>query len=154
MKKKNNIFQLTPAYVYEEIQLRALESVLLNNLPYFERKVKRWFSREFSTPLPEVEKLNWDYILTHYYESNLENKTFNEVFDSAVSHYLPEFIEDEEKSNQEFAKSLLKEQKQTIENKRKTTQSLEEKDQEQEGDAKPQPKEVSLSFDEDDPTEQ
>ena len=42
-------------------------------LAYFYRKICRWYSREFSTPLHEVEKLPITDVLTHYYESHYED---------------------------------------------------------------------------------
>jgi len=54
--------------------LKALEIIALKSRekPDFGsevRKLCRWFSKEFSTPLEEVEKMDLHYILLHKYES-------------------------------------------------------------------------------------
>lgn len=53
--------------------LKALEILALKSRekPDFEselRKIQRWFSKSFSTPLKEVEQLDIHYLLQHKYE--------------------------------------------------------------------------------------
>lgn len=98
----------------QNAQLLAIEGILENTPEFFERKVRRWFSKEHSTPYLDTFKIPWDELLLHYYESSLSKRTYNEVFDIAVEEYLPEFINKEEQELEEFAKSLLNEQKATI----------------------------------------
>jgi hypothetical protein len=46
---------------------------------YFIRKVFRWYSKEFSTPLHEVLELPLDDVLTHYWESQYEQMDDDEI---------------------------------------------------------------------------
>jgi hypothetical protein len=94
----------------QNAQLLAIEGRLSNTMDAFERRVRRWFSKEHSTPYLDTFKLPWDELLLHYYESNLADKSYNEVFDLAVEQYLPEFMEAAEETDAEFAASLVKRQ--------------------------------------------
>lgn len=95
-------------------QLLAIEGRLSNTIDAFERRVRRWFSKEHSTPYLDTFKIPWDELLLHYYESSLSTRTYNQIFDLAVEEYLPEFIEQAEKEAQDFADSLLKQQEAAI----------------------------------------
>lgn len=111
MKKIRN---LNPAVVTQNAQLKALESVLLETHEFFERKVRRWFSKQFSTPYMDTFDIPWEEILLHYYESSIENLTYNEVYDLAVAEYLPEFMDAQEEEDEQFAQDLIKEQEATV----------------------------------------
>jgi predicted nuclease with TOPRIM domain len=100
--------------VVQNAQLKALESMLTKTTEFFERKVRRWFSKEFSTPYLDTFKIPWEEILLHYYEAGIESLEYNEVFDLAVKEYLPEFMNQADEEDQAFADSLINEQKATI----------------------------------------
>jgi hypothetical protein len=51
------------------IQVLALQSVEDPTYEDFYRSVCRWFSKEFSTPLTEVQEMGDEYVLSHYYET-------------------------------------------------------------------------------------
>jgi len=108
------------------MQLKALEGILLKTPEYYYRKICRWYSKEFSTPLKGVYDLPMDFVLEHYYESFLEKNSYNEVFDIAVQEYLPEIAAEEDKAAQEYADSLVEEQEKTLKLKEKS-QSLDKK---------------------------
>jgi hypothetical protein len=156
----------------QNAQLLAIEGRLTNTLDAFERRVRRWFSKEHSTAYLDTFKLPWDELLLHYYESNLANKSYNEVFDLAVDEYLPEFVEKAEEDDKAFADSLLKEQEAALKaNKAKARQQkdIEAATQQMTDSAaiikdkaqsisnkldkkqanKPMPKSMSLKFDDD-----
>jgi hypothetical protein len=133
------------------LQLEAIEGNLTKSFPYFERKIKRWYSKTFSTPLHEVNELPWDWILLNYYEDAIENQSYNEVFDLAVREYLPEFVKEIEDEDEEFANSLVEEQ-------RRTLRAKKEKEQRQSLDKEvgstklsaPQPQKMALKFEDED----
>jgi hypothetical protein len=52
------------------IQLLALKSVEKPTYEDFYRKVCRWYSTKFSTPLTEVEDMAEEHVLRHYFEDN------------------------------------------------------------------------------------
>lgn len=58
--------------------------------------------------------LPWEELLLHYYEGSMDNMSYNDVFDLAVNEYLPEFVNQAEEEDSEFARGLLKEQKATV----------------------------------------
>lgn len=111
MKKIRN---LNPAVVTQNAQLKALESVLLKTHEFFERKVRRWFSKQYSTPYMDTFDIPWEELLLHYYEAGIESLSYNEVYDLAVQEYLPEFVDQAEQEDDDFAKSLIKEQEATV----------------------------------------
>jgi succinate dehydrogenase flavin-adding protein (antitoxin of CptAB toxin-antitoxin module) len=58
---------------YRALQTVALADFLNKSHEYQKRHIMRWFSITFHTPLIEVEELEFDYILQHYYEHTFEN---------------------------------------------------------------------------------
>lgn len=100
--------------LYQALQVEAVFNALTNNAAFFERKVRRWFSKNYNTPLQDTYNLNWSDILIHYYESALEDKDKNQIFDLAMDNYLPEFMNRKEEEDAAFAQSLLEEQKRTL----------------------------------------
>lgn len=50
------------------LQVLALHSVEYPTYEDSYRAICRWFSKEFSTPLKEVEEMADEYVLKHYYE--------------------------------------------------------------------------------------
>lgn len=155
MSKKNKTFDYTQ--IYELIQLKAIESILTNNLEYFERKVRRWYSKTFSTPLKETFKIPWAEVLLHYYESVLEEKDYNEVYELAASEYIPELAKEREIQDKEFEKYLIEEQKQNLEDKAKRegkdpqkSQSLKSEVSSEDEESKPEPiTDLNMTFDDD-----
>lgn len=112
--------------IYQIEQIKAISAFLCKNPDFIYRKICRWYSRSFNTPLKEALKEPITFILQHYYESLLENKTYNEVFDIAVSDYLPEFVDEKEKEDQAFVEALEREQEKQLKAKKesKVSQSL------------------------------
>lgn len=116
MTKKKT--KLQTASVYKNAQLAAIEGILMDSPDHFERKVRRWFSKNFSTPYLDTFKIAWPELLKHYYEADFEENDYNELFDLVVKEYLPEFVDAAEADDQAFADSLLDEQKATLERKK------------------------------------
>jgi hypothetical protein len=88
------------------IQLEALNTVLLKTDLGFYRRVARWYSTTFHTPLHLVNTIPWEELLTHYYESHYEQMPYNELIRLAKDT-LPELAKEEEEANEEFIKALL-----------------------------------------------
>jgi len=102
---------------YTFAQTEAISEALEYSDMGFFRKVCRWFSSTFHMPLNEVmngDKITWDSVLLHYYESNLEKVNYNQIYDIACEEYLPELAEQNERENQEIADSYIIEQKRTL----------------------------------------
>jgi succinate dehydrogenase flavin-adding protein (antitoxin of CptAB toxin-antitoxin module) len=57
---------------FEDLQKLALLSVLRPDYDAWMRRVCRWYSKTFQTPLDRVEALPIDYVLQHYWESVYE----------------------------------------------------------------------------------
>ena len=92
--------------IYEKIQTEAIFNVLNKTDLYFFRKICRWYSKTFSTLLKyglDGKIIQWDEILLHYYESQMENMEYNQVYNIAVEEYLPELSDEREIEDQAFA---------------------------------------------------
>jgi primosomal protein N' len=122
MKKQNSDFN-----IYRISQLEAIAGKLLESEISFENKIRRWYSQSFSTPLEETFNLAWPYILKHYYEAQVEDAEHNSIFELVVHNFLPDFIDQYEKENDDFAKALIKEQELTLSKQKKKVVKKEEK---------------------------
>jgi hypothetical protein len=75
----------------EKLELLALKSVAIKDYEYFCRKVYRYYSEKFHTPLAEVHNLSWAFVFTHYMEHVIENNNSQEEINELVlSYFYPE----------------------------------------------------------------
>jgi hypothetical protein len=100
--------------LYRSYQIQAAEVVLTPDEAYMYRKMCRWYSEKFHTPLLTVESLPIDHILTTYYESTMEQIPYNDLYDLIIEDFLPEIQEVKDKEDEEFAKALEEEQAQQL----------------------------------------
>ena len=84
-----------------DYELLALEAVYRNTPEYFYRKVCRYYSKNFNTPLHEVEELAFSKVLQHYFEDVLESYNPEMFYDVVVQIAYPELLENEEEQLQE-----------------------------------------------------
>jgi hypothetical protein len=103
--------------IYYTEQLKAAQAVLKDTPDYFYRKVCRWYSEKFHTELTKVYELPYSFLLQHYYESQLDSRSYNEVFDFATRNLLKIFVDAEEEANKAFALELEREQAETLKKK-------------------------------------
>lgn len=74
--KKLDLSQLMLKHRQNKLDTSVIEQIALASVinPEYDaqyRRICRWFSKEFSTPLPEVEEnLETSYVLLHYFEHN------------------------------------------------------------------------------------
>lgn len=60
-------------HVFEALKYKALRDTLRPNTDYYIRKVARWYSKTFATPLTEAFELPLEHLLQAFYESRFEN---------------------------------------------------------------------------------
>jgi hypothetical protein len=89
----------------QAIRLIAMQSVVKPDYEAFLRHVFRWYSREFATPLHEVEDLPIEEILLHYYEYSFEQLDEHER-DLQISELLKSDEELAEEKRAEDAKPV------------------------------------------------
>jgi hypothetical protein len=141
-----------PFSYYGYIQLKAIDSLFNSNDLYFHRKVCRWYSKEFSTPLNQVLTLPFDDVLTHYYESQFEQIPYNDLIDLMTETHLTDLSDKEEDEIEEWLKHLEEEQSRIL----KEKQSLNNQavptvnNQSFTSDPPLKPEDVVMSFNEDD----
>ena len=146
MTKKNKLS------IYECLQVNAIFDKLTQNDMFFFRKICRWYSEKFHTPLHEVMEgsvVGWDEILKHYYEYNIDSQSYNEIFELAMKEYLPEFADDWERQNEEFAKALIEEQK-MLQEKAKKKKLKEKEKTEEDNKINNLPPPINMSFEDKD----
>jgi len=104
-------------YLYKSIQIKAIESVLDSDDAYSYRKICRWYSKTFHTPLQDVYKLDFEHVLSNYYESTFEEIPYNDLYDIAIEDFIPELAEQNNEDAEQYAKDLEAEQIRTLERK-------------------------------------
>ncbi len=104
--------------------LKALEILALKSRekPDFEselRKIQRWFSKSFSTPLKEVENLDIHYLLQHKYEDFINSLADDDYIKYKNRLLWPERIEQIAAEDDDWiAKELENEQNKLKEDKK------------------------------------
>ena len=74
-----------------ELEVLALKSVALKDAEYFTRKVCRYYSEKFHTPLADVYNLPWAFVFTNYIEHIIEtNNTKEDIYNIAIDVFYPE----------------------------------------------------------------
>lgn len=100
--------------IYRSYQIQAAEAVLDPDEQAFYRKICRWYSKNFFTPLHIVEALPTDQILTNYYEASMEQIPYNDLYDIVMEDFLPELVQENEDNLEEFMQDLELEQAETL----------------------------------------
>lgn len=135
----------------KSIVVEALFNALTKNPAFFERKVRRWFSRNFNTALMDTFKIPWDQILTHYYESMLEDRKYNDIYDMTVEDWLPDIKKKKEIEDDQWIMELEREQQELLKRKEmkavKKTPVKKKVDKEEEGPVKEL---MNIKFEEED----
>ncbi len=103
----------------EAIRIRALLDVIESqDFLYHYRRVCRWYSKTFFTPLHEVEELPMDYVLQQFFETQFEDMKAPERKKLAIELTETEkekkkrIKEEKRKSDEAFLKKIAKKAKQ------------------------------------------
>jgi len=101
-----------PFSIYDIVQLQAAYEILNKTDTAFYRKVSRWYSTTFHTPLHLVMDgfIPWEEMLTHYYESHYDKLKHNDLLKLA-QELLPELAQAKEEEEDEFLKRLIEQDK-------------------------------------------
>lgn len=95
----------------DKLEGLALKSISLRDPEYFYRRVCRYYSENFNTPLMEVYELPWAFVFTNYIEHIIETKSSQEdIYDLAVDIHYPEIIENEEEELQDWIRKIEEEE--------------------------------------------
>lgn len=92
-----------------ELEILAFKSIALKDAEYITRKVCRYYSEKFHTPLAQVYELPWAFVYTNYIEHIIENNNSKEqIYNLAIDIFYPErkrvsnFLGDFENEEQEL----------------------------------------------------
>lgn len=95
---------------YTLAQLQALHDIANKTDDYFCRKVLRWYSKTFHTPLHQTESLPWLPILQHYYEAHYEALPEKDLLD-IITDSVPNLSQAKEDEFLEFERRIIEEHK-------------------------------------------
>jgi hypothetical protein len=110
---------------YKLAQIQALFDVANKTDLYFFRKVCRWYSNQFHTPLHITETLPYPELLQHYYEYHFEQLPPNDLL-NAIIDYIPELAQAKEDEFLKWEQELIEENKRQSLNKSPQTPKPEE----------------------------
>lgn len=91
---------------YKHLKILALKSVVEPDEEYELRRIFRWYSKTFATPLHIVEEFSLEHVLTNYFESQFEEKKEEEIF---------QIIQDLTEKDEDRRKKEMAEEKQAVE---------------------------------------
>lgn len=107
---------------YQNILAIALKNAMNPSYDSFYASICRWFSREFSTPLREVEDYNEEYVLGVYFADTYENlmsdedkghQRLSEIRENVLAMFKPE-IEEMKEANQIDDEDWVQEMSQAV----------------------------------------
>lgn len=149
--------------LFEAIKVKALHSVLHPDEEYFTRKLYRWYSKTFFTPLQEVYDLPLESVLRDWYEERFEALEEDErseelalVLETTDQKTERKSVEEQEKATEEdFAKMAekandIKLERPSLEKVVKKLETLTDKIAEMKTDPAELPKDVEIRFENDD----
>lgn len=96
--------------IYSFYQFESIEGKLNKTDVAFERRVRRWYAKELGMSFQKTFELPWTDVISHYYDTQIEETPFNIVYNMAIDEYVPELAEEQERIDQEYADSLVEEQ--------------------------------------------
>lgn len=77
--------------IIDKLEIISIKGLALKDQAYFERRVCRYYSEKFHTPLAEVYKLPWPFVFTNYLEHLVEtNNTPDDIRELALESCYPE----------------------------------------------------------------
>jgi len=92
-------------------EVLALRDIALKDPEYFQRKVCRYFSEHFHTPLLEVYDLPWPFVFTNYLEHIVESNHGQEsIYNLAIDICYPEYRQEEEEEVEDWIKKIEEEE--------------------------------------------
>lgn len=85
----------------------AIKSIVMKDPDYFTRRVCRYYSEKFHTPLVEVIALPWGFVFNNYIEHVIEsNNSRDDIVKLAIDICCPELAVSEEEELQQWIKKI------------------------------------------------
>ncbi len=114
--------------------LKALEILALKSRerPDFEselRKIQRWYSKSFSTPLKEVETLDIHYLLQHKYEDFINNLPEEDYIKYKNQLLWPERLEQIAADDEDWVAKALQAEEEKLKKSQETSLNLDKEDE-------------------------
>ena len=98
-----------------KLETLALKAIVMKDPEYFTRKVCRYYSEKFHTPLLEVHDLPWTFVFNNYLEHVIEsNNSRNEIYELSLEVIYPEMSKTEEQKNVAFAEMIERQEQEKM----------------------------------------
>lgn len=98
-----------------KLETLALKAIVMKDPEYFTRKVCRYYSEKFHTPLLEVHDLPWAFVFNNYLEHVIEsNNSRNEIYELSLEVIYPEMSKTEEEKNVAFAEMIERQEQEKM----------------------------------------
>lgn len=92
--------------IFEQLEILALYHHLYPDEASFVRKLQRWFSSTFHTPINIVEEMPIELLLLHHYEYRLETMDAKDLEKHKKRLLNPEILKQEEQEDDKFVEEL------------------------------------------------
>lgn len=113
----------------DQLETLTIKAIALKDSEYFYRKVCRYYSEKFHTPLLQVYDLPWVFVLNNYLEHVIEtNNNKEDIYNLAIEICYPEKKVEEEQELEDWIKKVEKEEQEKL--KAKQSPHMEEEPQE------------------------
>jgi hypothetical protein len=97
--------------VIDKLEVIAVKSIAMRDGEYFYRKVCRYYSEKFHTPLTQVYDLPWPFVFQNYIEHIVENNRDRKgIYELAIDVCYPEKREEEKQAEEDWYKQLEKDE--------------------------------------------
>lgn len=95
----------------DKIEAISIKSTALKDGEYFYRKVCRYYSEKFHTPLLQVYDIPWPFVFQNYIEHVVEtNRSRKEIYELAIDVCYPEKRQQEKEADDKWLKEIEKEE--------------------------------------------
>jgi len=105
--------------LFDQIAINSLLSSFEGRNSHFQRKVCRFYSETFNTPLPTVYKMDFHEVLTDFYEYRFDRLMESEdgreqLYDMITKIIKPELVVEEKEELKKFEKEIEKEENERL----------------------------------------
>lgn len=99
----------------DQLETLTIKAIALKDSEYFYRKVCRYYSEKFHTPLLQVYDLPWVFVLNNYLEHVIEtNNNKEDIYNLAIEICYPEKKVEEEQELEDWIKKIEREEEEKL----------------------------------------
>jgi hypothetical protein len=92
--------------LFQQVRILALRNVRKGTIDYHIRRIFRWYSKTFNTPIAAVEELPFEDVLLAYYEDHFENLSESRITEEVEETLLTDKQRREREIEEEVSKGI------------------------------------------------